>query len=162
MPKTGVFAVAVLLLAMFGCAPKVDFEAERAAIREADSGWSKAANAKDVDGFVSFFADATSFYPPNTPAMTEREAIREWASGLMVMPGFDINWQSTKAEVSRSGELGYTLGTYELTMNDPGGRPVTDRGKYVTLWKKQPDDSWKVVADIFNSDLPLPGPPTSE
>ncbi len=105
MPKTGVFAVAVLLLVTFACAPKVDFEAERAAIREADTGWSKAANAKDVDGFVSFFADATSFYPPNTPAMTEREAIREWASGLMAMPGFDINWQSTKAEVDGDARL---------------------------------------------------------
>ena len=156
MPKTGVFAVAVLLLMTFACTPKVDLEAERAAIREADTGWSNAANAKDVDGFVSFFADATSFYPPNTPAMTEREAIREWAEGLMALPGFDLNWQSTKAEVSRSGELGYTLGTYELTMNDPGGKPVTDRGKYLTLWKKQPDNTWKVEADIFNSDLPLP------
>jgi len=162
MPKIGVFAVTLLLLATFTCAPKVDFEAERAAIREADSGWSKTANAKDADGFVSFFADGASFFPPNTPAMTEKEAIREWISELMANPGFDINWQPTKVEVSRSGELGYTLGTYELTMHDPEGKPVTDRGKYVTLWKKQPDDTWKVLADIFNSDLPLPGPPTSE
>ncbi len=162
MPKIGVCAVALLLLVTFACAPKVDVEAEQAAIREADTGWSRTANAKDVDGFVSFLADGVSFFPPNTPAMTEKDAVREWASEMMASPGFDVNWQPTKAEISRSGELGYTLGTYELTIHDPGGKPVTDRGKYVTIWKKQPDDTWKVVADVFNSDLPLPTPATSE
>jgi ketosteroid isomerase-like protein len=43
-----------------------------------------------------------------------------------------------------------------LTTPDPAGKPVTDRGKYVTIWKKQADGSWKVIADIFNSDLPMP------
>ena len=160
MPKIRVFSLALLLLVTFGCAPKVDFEAELAVLREADSGWSKTAKAKDADGFVSFFADGASFFPPNTPAMTDKEAIREWISELMANPGFDINWQPAKAEVSRSGELGYTLGTYELTIHDAEGKPVIDRGKYVTVWEKQPVGIWKVVADIFNSDLPLPTAPS--
>ena len=41
--------------------------------------------------------------------------------------------------------------------NGPKGKPVADRGKYVTIWRKQPDGKWKVVADILNSDLPVPG-----
>jgi ketosteroid isomerase-like protein len=48
------------------------------------------------------------------------------------------------------------MGTYQGTMNDAKGKPITDRGKYVTVWKKQADGNWKVVVDIFNSNLPAP------
>ncbi len=54
-----------LVLATVGCASKVDIEAEQAAIREADRKWSETGEAKDVEGFVSFFADDASFLPPN-------------------------------------------------------------------------------------------------
>ena len=43
-----------------------------------------------------------------------------------------------------------------MTVNDAKGKPVTDRGKYVEAWKKQADGAWKVVEDIYNSDLPAP------
>jgi ketosteroid isomerase-like protein len=43
-------------------------------------------------------------------------------------------------------------------MNDAKGKPVTDRGKYATMWKKQVGGSWKVVVDISNSDLPVTPP----
>jgi ketosteroid isomerase-like protein len=54
--------------------------------------------------------------------------------------------------------LAYSHGTYEVTVNDPEGNPVTDKGKWVTAWEKQPDGTWKIVADIWNSD----GPAASE
>jgi ketosteroid isomerase-like protein len=49
------------------------------------------------------------------------------------------------------------MGTFELTLHDPTGKPVVDHGKYVTVWKKQ-SGGWKAVADIVNSDLPAPAP----
>ena len=48
---------------------------------------------------------------------------------------------------------------YMLTLKDSQGKPVTDHGKLVEVWKKQADGKWKSVVDIFNSDLPLPAPP---
>jgi len=49
---------------------------------------------------------------------------------------------------------GETLGRFRL-----GCWLFNDKGKYVTVYRKQPDGKWKVVADIFNSDLPAPAPP---
>jgi ketosteroid isomerase-like protein len=63
-------------------------------------------------------------------------------------------------EVARSGDLGYSQGTYDLTFNDPSGKPMTDRGKYLEVWKKQADGSWKCAVDTFNSDLPAAPPPS--
>ena len=49
------------------------------------------------------------------------------------------------------------MGAYEMSFNDPAGKPVSDKGKYVTIWVKQQDGKWKVAVDMFNSDLPAPG-----
>lgn len=131
--------------------------ADEAAIRNLDTQWSQAAAAKNVDQFVAAFADGANFFPPNQPAITAKEGIQKWASDLMANPGFAVSWTPTKAEVARSSDLGYTLGTYELTLQGPKGKTMTDHGKYLTVWKKQADGSWKVAADVFNSDLPPAG-----
>lgn len=150
--------VALVAIAASGCAPKVDVEAEQAALLQVDAGGSKAAVAKDFDRWLSFFADDAAFLPPNAPIVTGKDAIGKFWGEMSAAPGFGISWQPSEAEVSAAGDLGYTLGTYEMTMVDPEGNPVTDRGKYVTVWKKQPDGTWKTVVDIGNSDQPLPGP----
>jgi hypothetical protein len=53
--------------------------------------------------------------------------------------------------------MGYTIGTYEMQMEGPDG-PITIDGKYLTVWKRQPDDTWLVTADMFNAN----GPPTPQ
>ena len=99
---------------------------------------------------------------PNEQMASGKEAIRKVISDLFAMPGFSVKWQPTKVEAARSGDLGYAWGTYELTANDPKGNPMTDRGKYVEVWKKQADGSWKAIVDTFNSDLPAAPPPPSK
>ncbi len=147
----------LLVLAISGCAPQVDVEAEAAAIREAtDVEWLEAGQAKDLDRFVSFYTDDASLFLPNAPIVTGKEAIRSGMSQAFSTPGFAISWQTTNIEVSRAGDLAYSYGTYEETANDPEGNPVSERGKWVAIWEKQPDGSWKVVIEILNSDGPAP------
>jgi ketosteroid isomerase-like protein len=95
---------------------------------------------------------------PNAPMLTTKEAIRKGFSEMMAMPGEAMKWEVTKVEAARSGDFGYTSGVYDQTMNDAKGKPVTDRGKYVTIWKKQADGNWKAVVDISNTDLPATPP----
>jgi len=157
MRKIVISLAALFALAVSGCAPQVDVEADKAAIRDlSDVQWLNAEQAKDVDTVLSFFADDASSFPPNASIVTGKEAIRARVSELYSGPRFAISWQTTKVEVSRSGDLAYSHGTYEETVNDPEGNPVTDKGKWVTVWEKQPDGTWKVVADIWNSDQPAP------
>lgn len=131
--------------------------ADEQAIRTAsDVDWLKAANAKDVERVLSFYADDALLLPPNAPIATGKEAIRTVWSQFVAIPGFAINWQTTKVEVSRAGDLAYQVASFEVTVNDPKGRPVADRGKYVAVWKRQPDGSWRVITDIWNSNSPPP------
>jgi uncharacterized protein (TIGR02246 family) len=131
--------------------------ADERAVREADAAWSKAAAAKDVEAYLSFFAEDALVLPPNAPMLTGKESMRKGLSEEMANPGFALSWQASKAEASRGGDLAYSIGTYQVTMKDAKGKPVTDRGKYMTVWKKQPDGTWKGLVDMANSDLPAPG-----
>jgi ketosteroid isomerase-like protein len=141
-------------------APPDTRAADEAAIRDAEAQWSKTAGARDVDGTVAYYTEDASVMAPNAPIASDKQAIRAaWAS--LLGPDTSISWRASKVEVARSGDLSYIQGTYQLTMKDPQGNPVNDKGKFVEVWKKQADGKWKVVADIFNSDLPAT-PPSPE
>jgi ketosteroid isomerase-like protein len=71
----------------------------------------------------------------------------------------DESWRgdqlsATKVEVAKAGDLAYVSGTYEETMTDASGKPGKDRGKYLEIFRKQTDGTWKCIRDIWNSDLP--------
>ena len=85
---------------------------------------------------------------------SDKQSIRKTWTDMFATPGFSLSWQTTKAEVARSSDIAYSVGTYRMGLDDPKGNPVTDRGKYVTVWRKQPNGNWKAIVDIFNTDLP--------
>ncbi|HSU87865.1 MAG TPA: DUF4440 domain-containing protein [Terriglobia bacterium] len=127
--------------------------ADEQAVRDADAAWSKAAGAKDVDKTVSFYADDAVVMPPNAERATTKEAIRKVWKDLLT--DAQVSWKASKVEVAKSGDIGFISGTYEVTMNDiVTGKPVKDRGKYLEVWEKHADGSWKCAADIWNSDIP--------
>ena len=124
------------------------------AIRAADEQWMRVFSAKDLERSVAFCTKDGSVLAPNFPIATGREAIKQLFAGMLALPNLKIEWKATRVEAARSGDMGYSSGAYQMTFNDPSGKQITDRGKYVTVWKKQTDGSWKVALDIFNSDLP--------
>ena len=129
------------------------------AVRNADQQWMKVFAAKELEKSVSFLASDGSVLAPNAPIATGREAVRQLFTGFFALPDLSIEWRPAKVEVALSGEMGYSTGTYEMSFKDAGGKVVPDHGKYVTVWKKQTDGSWKVMLDIFNSDLPAAATP---
>ena len=151
----------ILLLFTVACqqAPPDNRAADESAIKDTEAQWSKAAAAKNADETVSYYTDDASMLAPNMPLVSGKPGIRGVWGQLMADPGFSVSWASAKAEASRSGDLCYDIGTYQLTMNDPQGKQISDHGKYMVVWRKQADGKWKAVGDMFNSDVPLPAPP---
>jgi ketosteroid isomerase-like protein len=142
-------AIAILFAASSAfAADKSDAAAK--ALTKLDDDWSKAAATKDADRVASFYADDAIAYPPNAPVSTGRAAAKTvWAS-FFADKSFSISWKTTHA--GASGDLGFTTGTYDLSFNGADGKLVSDKGKYVCIWKKQKDGSWKAIHDMWNSD----------
>ncbi len=78
---------------------------------------------------------------------TGKDAIQKAWTDMLATPGFALTFSPTKIEVSRSGDLAYEIGEYSQTTNDKKGKPQTVKAKYITVWGKQPDGSWKALVD---------------
>ncbi|MFI5177238.1 MAG: YybH family protein [Vicinamibacterales bacterium] len=144
------------------CAPPAppDTSAQdEAAIRALETAWSSALAAKDVDKFVAYYAPDAVVLPPNGPMESTPAGIRKALGDFMALPGLAMTFRPSAVGVAKGGDVAYTYGTYDLSMTGPDGKPMQDKGKYVTVYKKQADGSWKAAVDTFNSDLPAAPPP---
>jgi len=163
MRKMGISLSLLLLVVLVGCAQKkVSIADERAAVRDAERDAVSAANAKEAEQWAAAFAPGATVVPPNRSVLTGKEAIQEWGAKMFENPGFALKFQNETTEVSAAADLGYALTRYELTLHDKDGKPVTETGNWVAVFKKQADGSWKCTVYIWNSDqasatpLPLP------
>jgi ketosteroid isomerase-like protein len=94
--------------------------------------------------FMAFIADDGILFRPTAvkgkPWMTEHP-----------VPGSDkrplLSWYPTVADIARAGDMGYTTGPWEFKTDIHNAKPVAF-GNYLTVWKKQPDGSWKFVIDL--------------
>lgn len=153
----------VLSLLQFACtqAPPVPPDtraADEKAIREAEAQWAKDFRAKDLDKIVSYYGDDASALMPGMPIITGKGAIRSALQVLVADPAFALDFSASKVYVSKGGDLAYVQGTYSMTSTDrKSKKPVTEKGKYLTVYKKQADGSWKAIEDMDNSDAaPIP------
>jgi ketosteroid isomerase-like protein len=148
--------ILVVCVALLPVTLALAVDANEKAVRDADEQWSKVAAAKDLDKTVSFYADDAVVLPPNQAAVTTKDGIRNLWKGFFDSLT-DISWKTTRVEMAKSGDMGYLIGTYEMTLKD-GSK---DKGKYCEVWKKQADGKWKVTVDMVSSDLPAPGASSS-
>ncbi len=154
---TNLMIVAVMA-GLLGCGREApDMQAgDEQFIRAAEIEAVRAFNAGDIDGYMAAYPDDSVWFPPNAPVVNGAEAIRTLATQLAANPGFAFDVQVSTVEVSRAGDLAYLIGSYQLTLSDPEGNPATDHGKFVEVWKKHPDNVWKHVLAIWNSNEPPP------
>lgn len=139
---------AVLLSLSFAvaCSRQVDTSdagSEQQALLVTDRAWADAARKGDIPHLTSFWEDDAINYFPGVPPAKGKEAISRLVEMNRNRPGFSLSWEPETAVVARSGDLGYTSGTFELTGQDPEGNPATRTGHYVCIWRKQSDGTWK-------------------
>jgi ketosteroid isomerase-like protein len=124
------------------------------ALLTADAAWLKAYQSKDAKAAAAFYDKQGAMLAPNRPLLTGEKDIAEFIAKAFQLRDYEIHWYPNKAGVARSGELGYTSGTYEMRYRPSRGKLFLDKGKYLMIWKKQLNGSWKVLFDMSNSDLP--------
>ncbi len=142
-----------------GCAtappPVVDRRAEAVQqIRVAEEAAIRAFGERNVDKSASFYAADAALMITNMQ-MVKGAEIKPLLKEMMADPNFSMKFDTAKIEAAKSGELGYTRGAYTMTMTDPKSKKILrEAGKYLTVYAKQDDGSWKIVDDINTPDAP--------
>ena len=99
--------------------------------------------------FMEYAADSAVLLQRNIMPIIGKEAIYKIFEAFSDT-GFTLTWEPLFAEISKSGDLGYTYGLYTNLIKSNNSQA---RGKYVTIWKRQADGSWKYILDGGNEGL---------
>jgi uncharacterized protein (TIGR02246 family) len=147
--KVVVPALVVLWASPAAAQPAGD-AASREALLKTDKEWAQAAATGDVEKIVGYWTEDAVIYSPGEAPVQGKAAIRQYVGGSLKTPGFAITWTPMAAEVSKSGDLGYTTGTNAITIPKAEGTGTTTlAGRYVTVWRKTGDGQWRCVVDAW-------------
>src|SRR5262247_676491 len=121
----------------------------RAAIETANAKFSEAFARGDAKALSAMYTSDAIVFPPDSEMIRGNEAIGEFWKATR-----DSGVQSvalTSVDVGRSGDFAYEVGKVSLAIQASGKEPTTETAKYVVVWKRQVDGSWKLHRDIWNS-----------
>jgi len=124
-----------------------DPAAVRQAIDSSNARFSAAMVKGDTSVIANTYADDALMMGANEKAVRGRSEIAKSFAGMhtqMKIPAFEIKAQ----DVIVSGDHAIETGTYTMTMQPKTGKAMSDNGKYLVVWKHQPDGSWKIIRDI--------------
>lgn len=137
-----------------GCfrAARLDPGLEADALLRTDQAFAAMAlKTNAADAFREFLAPEGIQLPPSGAPVLGREAVAARMNIDLV-----LSWKPMHAEVAQSGDLGWSWGNYEIHDRENPGGPALASGRYVNIWRRQPDGHWKVIADIGNQAPPAP------
>lgn len=150
-------SVILLFLVSAGCgsASTSDPAADRQAIAAVSAQFQAAENAGNIGQMLRLFADDLVILSPNAPELSGADRI----AGAMraFHEAFTVQVEYTSQEIAAFGDWGFDRGTERFTLTPKsGGAPISVNGKYLWLYRRQPDGSWKQSRVMWNSSDPLP------
>lgn len=124
---------------------------EGAALMQVSRDWAKAAESRDVERILSYWADDAIVLVPDQPAVVGKVALRAMVQRDMKNPSFTITWEPERAAIAQAGDMGYLIEHNRVTFPDGSGKVRTVFGRVVSTWKKDESGNWKCVVDISNN-----------
>jgi len=119
-------------------------------LRQLEADFMKAAAERGAEGYMSYYADDAVEVPNGADAIHGKANIAKTMAFLNDKNN-QLTWTPVDAGISISGDLGWTSGSYEFRSKGKDGKVKIEQGKYTSIWKKQPDGTWKVVLDMGNA-----------
>lgn len=123
-----------------------DPAAIEAELLRADSMFARETAAGGAEAWASWFEPEGSMIR-GAGEILGRAAIREAMTPFLSDTTVRFTWSPERAIVEPGSDLGATIGSYRITAADPAGT-VLERGMYLSVWRRQPDGTWRVAADL--------------
>jgi len=121
----------------------------RSAIEAANARFTQAFERGDARALAGMYTPDAIVFPPDSQMVRGSTAIGQFWKALRDSGATNVSL--TTLEVGASGNLAYEVGTATLTMQPEGKERTTSVVKYVVVWKRQRNGSWKLHRDIWNS-----------
>ena len=147
-------ALVVSLIIAFSCEQQTNVAGEKISLMQADSSFAKMSEETNAaEAFKAYLAENAMQMPEGRDPVVGRDVIYERMNKNAAK--YILTWEPQDGEVSKSGDMGWTWGNSVFTWTDDKGEQQHSYGKYLNVWKKQVDGTWKVLVDIGN-ERPAP------
>ena len=140
-------ALALMLLLFAAPSFATDHKNGSDLLFDLEADFAKAVAEHGHAAFVSYFAEDGVELDDGGGIASRDEIAKQpaWPEGT------SLSWTPVRGDMAASGDLGYTYGNYVFKSKNKDGKIVSSYGKYMSVWKKQKDGSWKVAVDMGNS-----------
>lgn len=144
------FSLLTLGIFMIACSNEQTQPNANARLLETDRAFSaRSVEIGAAKAFREYLAEDALMLSDGENPTTGRETIFEGMS--KGNPDNVLIWEPQKAQVAKSGDLGWTWGTYEYPVMEADTVKSVSHGKYLNIWEKDADGNWKVAVDMGNS-----------
>jgi uncharacterized protein (TIGR02246 family) len=152
-----VLVVSALVISCTGPDPA----AVRSQIEAINTEMEKDMVAGKMDTTLARYDDDCISLPNNGPRLKGKEEIKKYYMGMMGtgMKFTHADFSIVDVKVDRMYAI--EVGDYALTMEMPGLPAMEDKGKYVTVWERQSDGTWKIKIETWNTNRPMMPEPGS-
>lgn len=138
-----------LVVACEGGGGDEDANGARAEIERLGRQWEEAANTAQVERLMEVYAPDAVILPPGGPTIEGSETIRELFR--QEFERFDTKIAFTTQEIEVEGDMAYRRGRYVWRGTPRGtGQALETTNKFLEIWRRQPDGSWRITVDIWN------------
>ena len=159
-----VFSLVGLLCFAFACQkkaePKAGIVADVETIKKLSYEYGATITAGDLEGFLDLFTDDAILMPPNGQMIIGKEKIRPLVQAIFkAVKETELEEITTPSEIEIFGDWAFDLG---ITTFKSRGKPLENTNKYIRIWQKLANGSWKLARVIWNSNNSAPPPQEKE
>ncbi len=144
------FFLVIISMLIFSCNPQNQILKTTSAdeIMNADMTFSDMSREVGMKkAFLQYIDNEGILLRPDHLPISGADAI-DYLSALSGDTAYTLSWKPMHAEIAKSGDIGYSYGTFRLKIKD-----TTLRGTYVNIWKKENDGEWKFVLNSNNPGI---------
>jgi ketosteroid isomerase-like protein len=141
MKKTLFFLLLIIFSACKNPIP-VNNDDELKLLRETDKSQSEACNFRNLNRFLTFYDDEVIGI--QNPPIRGKDNMKKFWENLFSLPDYQIKWQVEDVFISQSGDIGYTSGPWQQQWTQEG-KLIKSNGRYLTVWRKYKDGTWKEI-----------------
>jgi len=143
-------AILISILFLTSCKPDKEKQMEqwKTEIRQTEQAFAEMAQKEGIPkAFLTYAADDAVLLRNNQLIKGEQALKAFYSQQTTPSEKVNLTWKPDFVDVSKSGDLGYTYGSYQYTVTDSLGNTKTSEGIFHTVWKRQSDGSWRFVWD---------------
>jgi uncharacterized protein (TIGR02246 family) len=141
-------SVTLAMLALVFLSPTVFAGSDADAIAEGGLSWEKAYNSEDGTAVAALYTTDAALLPPGGARVEGQQAIADFWAGAIASGLANVELETTELEFfdDTATEIGYLAGTVPAD----GGGTTAVAGKFIVVWKRGDDGTWRLHRDIWN------------